>query len=255
MEMIKIKDLNLSYDDEYVLKEVDLIVEEGEFLGIIGPNGGGKSSLLKVICGLIKPNSGKVEVLGSKKKKRKNLIGYVPQSLKLDKDTPLTVKEVVLMGRLNHKLKLFHHFNSEDEVIAKNLMNKLGIYKYKERQINQLSGGQWQKVLIARALAVKPKILLLDEPTASIDVKYKSQIYSILEDLKEDMTIIIVTHDLEAISSYVDSIACLNKRLFYHYDSKIENTTIEEVYGCPVDLIAHGVPHRVLMKHREGYND
>lgn len=129
---------------------------------------------------------------------------------------------------------------------------RLEIADLKHRQIGQLSGGQLQRVLIARALAVEPRILILDEPTASVDSASKTRIYEILKELNQEMTILIVTHDLSAVSSNIDKIACLNQQLFYHGRTELEAGLVEKVYGCPVDLIAHGVPHRVLRGHEEG---
>ncbi|NLN42594.1 MAG: ABC transporter ATP-binding protein [Clostridiales bacterium] len=247
--VINITNLTVYYQNVCALYNVNLKVKDKEFLGIIGPNGGGKSTLLKAILGLIPPSSGKVEVYGKPAAKAQGIMGYVPQFTRFHRDFPITVEETVLMGRLSGKTPIFHKYSKKDMDIAHSLMNKLEIYPLRKRQIGQLSGGQLQRALIARALAVEPKILVLDEPTASLDADSKSHIYSILEELNKDMTIIMVTHDMSAISSHVQSLACLNRELYYHGHSELSEELIHQLYGCPIDLIAHGLPHRVLKEH------
>lgn len=223
---------------EPIIKDINLKVEEKEFLGIIGPNGGGKTTLLKVILGLLKPNTGKV-LIGGKENNSGYKIGYVPQYSNFDKTFPISVKDVVSMGIKNNT-------NSDivESVLGKvNLLNKIN------SQIGHLSGGEQQRVLIARALATNPKILLLDEPTASIDTQTGNSIYELLTGLNKEKTIILVSHDIGAISRAVKKIACMNKKLVYHDSKEVTKEMLEETYQCPVDLIAHGVPHRVLDHH------
>jgi zinc transport system ATP-binding protein len=153
---------------------------------------------------------------------------------------------------LRKKNCLFRRYTLQDKEAVRELLNRLNIYDLRDRQIGRLSAGQLQRVLIARALALEPKIILLDEPTASLDSKSRTQIYSILSELNKYMTIILVTHDMGAVSSYVKSIACLNTKLYYHGEPELNSTLVSKIYGCPVDLIAHGVPHRVLQEHEEG---
>lgn len=248
---IEIENLSVYYDNVCALSDLNLIVEEKEFLGIIGPNGGGKSTLIKAILGLVKPSQGSVKIYGKDPGNAGSSLGYVPQFLKFDRNFPISVMDVVLMGRLSEKSGLFHKYTKEDRKIAEMMLEKLSIAELKGKQIGQLSGGQLQRVLIARALAVQPKIMLLDEPTASVDSTSKHQIYELLKKLNEEITIIVVTHDTEVVSSHIKSLACLNTRLFYHGSSELDSDTIQQVYGCSIDLIAHGVPHRVLKKHEE----
>lgn len=242
---IEIKNVSVYYDNVCALKDVNLKVKKGEFLGIIGPNGGGKTTLLKLILGLIKPSSGNINI------KRNMPIGYVPQFSFFNKHFPVKVLDVVLMGQLKKSLKLFHRYTEEDIKKADKIMEQLGILGFRDRQFGQLSGGQLQKVLIARALTVEPGILLLDEPTANLDAQSKTEIYELLKKLNKHITIVLVSHDMGAISSYVDTIACLNQKLYYHGEAKLSNNTIEKVYGCPIDLIVHGFPHRVLRPHEQ----
>jgi len=247
-----IEDLSVKYGRTPALAGVSLDVNEGEYLGIIGPNGGGKTTLLKAILGLVVPIRGDISVYGKRPGKTGRLIGYVPQIAALEKDFPITVKQVVLTGRLNPIFSMFHKYKQRDIEKAEELLNKVGIYKLKDRMISELSGGEFQKMLIARALAVDPKLLLLDEPTASVDASSRDQIFSLLNTLNDSMTIILVTHDLMAVSSHVKSLACINGHLVYHGDAEINEKIVKNLYGCPVDLIAHGVPHRVLREHKEG---
>ncbi|MCY6485696.1 ABC transporter ATP-binding protein [Clostridium aestuarii] len=254
--IIEIIKASVYYDDVCALKNINLQVKNKEFLAVLGPNGGGKSTLLKVILGLEKLNQGEIKILGQSPKKTRNSIGYVPQFSKFDRKFPVSVIDVVLMGKLGEKIKPFYKYNKENEEKIFEIMNKLNIYHLKNRQIGQLSGGQLQKVLIARALVMQPQILLLDEPTASLDAKTKTQIYQILKKLNKEMTIIIVTHDIGVISAYVNSIACVNKELYYHGKAELSNEVVKKIYGCPVDLITHGtIPHRVLKTHVEGLYD
>ncbi|QZY54567.1 metal ABC transporter ATP-binding protein [Crassaminicella profunda] len=248
---LEVDGVNVFYDHVQVLYNINLKVRENDFLAIIGPNGGGKSTLLKTILGLRKPISGKIKLFDSPIHKSTGIIGYVPQFSKFNKSFPISVKEVVLMGMLKNNNQLFMRFKFSEQKKATEIMKKLDIIQLKDRQIGQLSGGQLQRVLIARALAADPKILLLDEPTASLDANAKTQIYELLKELNKEMTIIMVTHDMSAVSTYVKSIACLNKELFYHGEPKLTENILGHVYGCPVDLIAHGIPHRVLHKHKE----
>lgn len=246
---VRINNLSVYYGQTPALAGVCLEVDDGEYLGIIGPNGGGKTTLLKAILGLVPITSGTIEVYGRKSVANRTLVGYVPQISGLDKKFPITVREVVLMGRLKKKLTLFHKFTREDKDAADELLEKVGIHNLARRQISALSGGEFQKMLIARALAVNPKLLLLDEPTANVDAKSRDTIYQLLEELNKSMTIILVTHDLLAVSSQVRRLACLNRCLVYHGEPELNESIVNSLYGCPVDLIAHGVPHRVLKEH------
>ena len=249
---LDISNLNVFYGEDCALRDVNLQVEEREFLAIIGPNGGGKTTLLKSILGLVQPDSGEIRIFGRSGESARRSIGYVPQFSRFDRKFPISVEEVVLIGRLSGRSAWFSRFSRQDRQLVDSLLERLEIADLKHRQIGQLSGGQLQRVLIARALAGEPQMLVLDEPTASVDSASKTRIYDLLKELNQEMTILIVTHDLSAVSSNIDKIACLNQQLFYHGRTELEAGLVEKVYGCPVDLIAHGVPHRVLRGHEEG---
>jgi len=248
---IKIENLTFSYDSfNTILEDINLSISVKDFVGIIGPNGGGKSTLLKIILGIIKPKSGTVKVLGKNAKFSKGQVGYVSQFTGFCKKFPISVKDIVLMGRLARTENLCYKYSKEDKQIADNLMNEFGIYQLKDRQIGSLSGGQLQKTLFARALAMQPEILILDEPTSGVDISSKEQIYQKLNEINKKITIIMVAHDIGMICSYVKEIACLNRKLYYHGQPELTNELIKDVYGCPVDIITHGkIPHRVLAQH------
>jgi len=236
------------YDGVPALEGISLSIKQEDFLGVIGPNGGGKTTLLKVLLGLIKPSQGKVTVLGRLPTQARKFVGYVPQHSLFDHEFPISVWDVVLTGRCGQR-GIFKRYSSEDRQLALQALETVEMLDFKDRQIGKLSGGEQQRVFIARALATEPKLLLLDEPTASVDAPMMTEFYELLERLKHRMAIVLVTHDISAVSIYVDKIACLNRRLFYHDSKEITAEELEAAYQCPIDLIAHGVPHRVLKEH------
>ena len=246
LKSLEIENLHVSLKGKIVLEDINLVLNEKEFLGIIGPNGAGKTTFLKTVVGLIKPNKGKIKIFGKLLSGQKSLIGYVPQFNTFDINYPISVSEVVQMGLLGGKRKE-NSFPESDRVST--ALNQAGLSEFSDRRINELSGGELQRVLIARALVNNPKILLLDEPTTSIDSFQGQNFYDLLRKLNEAITIILVSHDIGAVSSYVKKIACLNKTLVFHDSKDISKEMLESTYKCPVDLIAHGVPHRVLDKH------
>ena len=248
---LQIENLSVFYGQTPAIAGVCLDVEDGEYLGIIGPNGGGKSTLLKAILGLIPVSSGTVKIYGNEAKGNRTMLGYVPQFSNVDKKFPISLREVVLSGRMKGGLSPFFRFSKSDREEVSAVLERIGIAHLGSRQISELSGGEFQKMLIARALAMNPRVLLLDEPTASVDASSQDQIYRILEELNKNMTIILVTHDLLAVSSQVRRLACLNGKLVYHGEPELSEHVVNSLYGCPVDLIAHGVPHRVLKEHGE----
>ena len=246
MVSLEIENLQVSLKGKIVLEDINLALDEKEFLGIIGPNGAGKTTFLKSMVGLIKPDKGSIKIFGKLLTEQKSLIGYVPQFNTFDINYPVSVCEVVQMGLLGRGRK--NNNNNEKEEVLKAL-EQVGLAEFSTRRIKELSGGEMQRVLIARALVNSPKILLLDEPTTSIDSYHGQNFYDLLKKLNEEITIILVSHDIGAVSSYVKKIACLNKTMVFHDSKDITKEMLESTYKCPVDLIAHGVPHRVLDKH------
>lgn len=249
---IKIENLSVNYRHTKALTDVCLDVHEGEFLGVIGPNGGGKSTLLKAILGLEPVASGSISIYGDNSGKNRGMIGYVPQFSIVDRSFPISVKEVVMTAFMKGPLHPFFKYTDDHRQQALMQLKRVGIEDLAERQISELSGGEFQRLMIARALAVNPKILLLDEPTASVDPMSRAKIFELLSVLNKQVTIILVTHDLMAISSQVSSLACLSGTLVYHGAPELNEKVVNEMYGCPVELIAHGVPHRVLRGHSHG---
>jgi zinc transport system ATP-binding protein len=248
-EVVSLEDVWVQYNGVPILEGINLAIEQDDFLGIIGPNGGGKTTLLKIILGLISPSRGKVSVLGKPPEKSRSKIGYVPQHNLFDRDFPISVGDVVLMGRYG-KSGLFRRYSSEDRRATQDALQTVGMLDYKDRQMGKLSGGELQRIFIARALVAEPKLLLLDEPTASVDPAMQTEFYELLEKLKKQMAIVLVSHDISAVSIYVDKLACLNRQLHYHGSKEITPEILEATYKCPVQMIAHGlVPHRVLKEH------
>ena len=215
---------------------------------LIGPNGGGKTTLLKLMLGLLAPDKGKIRIFGNPPRKVSHRIGYVPQNVNGNKNFPVTVLDVVLMGRLNAKWRRRHNMK-KDRSAALEALEKLEIAQYADQLIGKLSGGQRQRVFIARALATEPEILFLDEPTASVDARGQTELFSLLKELNENTAILVVSHDFLAISSYIKSVTCVNKCVHQHDAAEVTQEMLDLSYQCPVELLAHGLPHRVLQNH------
>ena len=243
--LITVRGVTFGYGREVVLDHVDLEIQPRDFLAIIGPNGGGKTTLLKVMLGLLKPWSGEVVTHLPPGRGR---LGYVPQFSTFDKNFPLRIADLVLMGTLGRR-GLLARYSHEDREAAQQALARLGLEDVARAHVAEVSGGQLQRALIARALVSDPAILFLDEPTASIDAESRGSLMGLLEELNREIPIVVVTHDVTSIAPMVRRIACINRRLFYHGGPELTHEVLEETYGCPVELVAHGVPHRVLHSH------
>lgn len=250
MKAVEIKNLTVKFDQTIALKNVSLSIEEGSFLGIIGPNGGGKTTLLKVILGILRPEEGYVKVFGEDPRKFKGKIGYVPQYSNFDPEFPISVEEVVQMGRLGNP-GLRSKIAEEDRKIVKKSLEKVDLWNLRKRRISDLSGGQHQRALIARALATEPEMLILDEPTTSVDQNVKNNIHALLSRLKKrGITILISTHDAGVIYSNKDSVACLNQTLVCHKKEEITTEDLRKTYGAPINIVSS--EHPIHTENSEG---
>jgi zinc transport system ATP-binding protein len=236
--IINIDSVSFSFDGPMVLDHVSLTVMKGEFLGIVGPNGGGKSTLLKLMLGLLEPDSGRITVLGKAPRRGRSAIGYVPQYAGFERSFPITVQDAVLLGLVG-KSRLVFGYSNDDYRRVSNALRETEIEDLKDRLLNTLSGGQLQRVLIARALVSEPEILILDEPTSNIDSRVEEDIFDLLKKLNARSTILVVSHDIGFISEYVTRVACLNQTLVCHETAAISGKTIEELYGTHVHMIQH----------------
>ncbi len=236
-KLLEVKDLSFAYDKDEVLKDISFVVEEGDFFAITGPNGGGKSTLLKLILGINKPKKGSIKFFNIKK----DDIGYVPQNTNINLDFPITVLSVVMMGNgKKHKNSSFFNIKySKFEIeCARNSLAKVGMEDYLYTKISNLSGGQRQRVMIARAICSHPKLLILDEPTSNIDIYGQKEIYKLLYDLNKEITILVVTHDLTVIAKYANKVLYVNHTGFLH-DLKNLHFNIDESgkHFCEVELM------------------
>lgn len=248
--VVDMQHIYYAYGQALVLEDVNFTVEKNDFLSIIGPNGGGKSTILKIILGLLMPDQGTVQVFGMPPKKARKRIGYLPQLFNFDFEFPISVIDIVLMGRLG-KRGIGQHYTAADRDICHQALLKVGMDDHMDRQIGDLSGGQRQRIFIARALATEPELLLLDEPVASVDTTWQQTFYQLLEELNREMTIIMVTHDIAVVSLYIDKIACINKKLYYHGSKKDGLEKLKELHECPVHLI----PHEPFDLHKHHHHD
>ncbi len=248
---VEVTDLSFSYNGALILKNISFHLKQGDFLGIIGPNGGGKTTLLKLLLGIMAPDKGRIRILGQAPLDAKHHVGYVPQFTDFNLSFPISALDVVLMGRLRRS-RIGKPYSHEDRLAAEKTLEEVGMWEYRHVLVGELSGGQRQRVFIARALATQPEIIFLDEPTAGVDAEFETDLYSLLKELNKSATILLVTHDIGVISRHVKSVACVNRTLILHEEGKISTEMINMAYQCPVDLVAHGAPHRVLPMHEDG---
>jgi zinc transport system ATP-binding protein len=238
VKIVEFEDVSFSYGAVPVLEHVSLSIERAEFFGLIGPNAGGKSTLLKLMLGLLRPDHGVVRLFGEEPASARRRVGYVPQHPTFSRRFPISVLEVVLLG-LNADLG---GFRARDRKKAMDALDAAEIAEIAARPVNTLSGGQLQRVLIARALVCDPELLILDEPTANVDLRAEEDIFALLRQYSAHMTIVVVSHDVAFISGYVGRVGCLNRTLVCHETADISGKTIEELYGAPVKMIHHSHP-------------
>ena len=235
---VLIKDLRFSYDSHPVLENVNISIAKGDFVSVVGPNGGGKTTLLKLMLGLLRPAQGLIRVFGQAPENARPLIGYMPQHSQLDQEFPATVMDVALMGRLGHG-SVFGPYSKKDKEIAAAVLDLVGLSDVRKKSFASISGGQRQRLFIARALACEPDLLLLDEPTANLDVVMEGDLYELLQRLNERLTIIMVSHDVGFVSSFVKSVICVKRKVLMHPTSEITGDIINEIYGSPMRMIRH----------------
>ena len=249
-KVLDLINISVGYDNNpFVLKGVNLSVYENDFLGIIGPNGGGKTTLLKTILNLIKPTEGSILFYKKGIEVAKANIGYLPQINQIDKKFPISVFDVILSG-ITLKKSLFSSYTKKQKEQARVIVKQMGLEDLIDRPIGALSGGQLQRALLGRAIVDNPDILILDEPNSYVDKRFESNFYKILEEINKTTAVIMVSHDVGTVLSMVKNIACVNGGLHYHSGTNVSSKWLTEAYNCPIDIVGHGdLPHRVLDKH------
>jgi len=247
--LVEIRNLSAGYGQNIVLRDVNLSIQQFDFVGVIGPNGGGKTTLLKALLGLLSPISGEINFSESMTEGNSHRIGYLPQINNIDRKFPVTVFDVVRSGLMSRK-RLTGRYNSTENDRANDLMEEMGISGIRMKAIGELSGGQIQRALLCRALVNNPKLLILDEPNTYVDNRFERELYEKLKVLNEKLAILLVSHDLGTISTYVKSYACVNGSLHYHSGNKVTPELLKS-YECPIQIISHGeIPHTVLYNHK-----
>ena len=235
--IINFKNVFFKYGASNILENISFSIAERESICLIGPNGSGKSTILKLILGLHLPYSGKITVFNTSPYKARLNIGYMPQYINFDPFFPVNVKEIVLMGRLNNKNKGF--YSRFDKYAAQEIIEELGLVELANRQFSELSGGEQQRVLIARALVSNPQLLLLDEPTANVDTLVEEKLSDILKTLQNRMAIIMVSHDLGLVANIFQKVLCVNKKAYIHKTDQLDGSIIEQLYGAKHRLVNH----------------
>ncbi len=237
--VIEIRDLGFQFENgPPVLQKVNLEVVEGDFASVIGPNGGGKTTLVKIIVGLLKPTTGSVRIFGQAPTKIRRRVGYMPQHAMMDPRFPVRAQEVVMMGRLGQGPRFGGYLRS-DRAAATAALDEVGLGDLGSRPFSELSGGQRQRVLLARALVTDPDLLLLDEPAAGLDQRVERDFFDLLRELNKKLTIVLVSHDLGFVASFVRTVICVHGTVDIHPTSALDGTRISEVYGGDVRMVHH----------------
>lgn len=245
--IISLRNVGVNYDNQVALEGVNLDIFEDDFLGVIGPNGGGKTSLVKAILGAV-PHSGTIEIDESLRRGNHFKIGYMPQVSQFDMRFPISIEEVVLSGLQTEK-GFFGRYRCEDRRKATQLLDHMGIAHLAKRPIGEVSGGQMQRALLCRAIIAEPRLLILDEPTNFVDNRFEKEFYAMVQSLSERMAVMIISHDLGTITSVVKAIVCVNGHVHRH-DSNILTEEQLRNYDCPIQIVSHGhIPHTVLEHH------
>ncbi len=240
--VVDVRDVTFSYDGYTVIENATFQIREHDFVTIVGPNGGGKTTLLKLMLGLLRPSKGRVRILGRPPEEISHRIGYMPQHAHLDPQFPVNVMDVVLMGRLGLGNGI-GPYTREDREAALEALRTMRMEEKKNSSFSELSGGQRQRVLIARALASRPDLLLLDEPTAGLDLAVESELYEILRQFAEEITVVVVSHDIGFVSHYVNKVVCVKRNVAVHPTAEISGQIISDMYGAPMKMVRHDHHH------------
>ena len=247
--LVCINQLTANYDNRVVLRDANLAIFKNDFLGIIGPNGGGKTTLIRCILGLHQAYKGSITFYRDNTTVPELTIGYLPQYHNIDKKFPISVFNVIASG-LACKTSLTGKIPSHYKEKIEHIIEQVGLIDYKQQSIGKLSGGQIQRALLGRAIVSNPELLILDEPSTYIDREFETKLYELLQDINKQCAIVLVSHDIGTVLQQVKSIACINETLDYHPDTEISSEWLEKTYHCPIELLGHGnLPHRVLKKH------
>ena len=247
MTLVSLHDVTVAYDGCIVLDRVNLEIGDSDFIGVIGPNGGGKTTLVKTIVGVL-PYSGSIDFTPALFRGSQRLIGYMPQQTKFDMAFPISVREVVMSG-LQSGHGFWSRYTSNDRKKVSALLEMAGINDIADNQISEISGGQLQRAMLCRAIITEPKLLILDEPTNFVDNRFENELYTMLKQLNERMAIVMVSHDIGTITSVVKEIVCVNRTVHRHHSNIITEEQLQN-YNCPIQIISHGnIPHTVLEHH------
>lgn len=247
MTLVSLHDVTVAYDGCIVLDRVNLEIGDSDFIGVIGPNGGGKTTLVKTIVGVL-PYSGSIDFTPALFRGSQRLIGYMPQQTKFDRAFPISVREVVMSG-LQSGHGFWSRYTSNDRKKVSALLEMAGINDIADNQISEISGGQLQRAMLCRAVITEPKLLILDEPTNFVDNRFENELYTMLKQLNERMAIVMVSHDIGTITSVVKEIVCVNRTVHRHHSNIITEEQLQN-YNCPIQIISHGnIPHTVLEHH------
>ena len=247
--LLEVNGITKRFGGIVAVENVSFKVHEGEVISIIGPNGGGKTTLLKVILGLLPPVSGVIRFYEDGRSVPSLRIGYLPQLNNIDKKFPISVREVVTSGLASEK-PLFRSYSASQKQRVEEVLGKMGLEDLANRAIGELSGGQLQRVLLGRSIVSRPQVLILDEPNSYVDKRFESHFYKLLDEINKESAVILVSHDIGTVLAMVKNIACVNETLHYHPGADVSEEWLGEKYACPIELIGHGdLPHRVLKKH------
>jgi len=236
--VVEMRGVSFSYDGSPALQDVNIVLRERDFVSVVGPNGGGKTTLLKLMLGLLRPSRGEVRIFGNPPEDVRYRVGYMPQDVQLDARFPVTVMDVVLMGQLSNT-RTFGFYSRSQKDSALNALREVDLCDLRKKPLSSLSGGQKRRVLIARALASEPELLLLDEPMANLDLLAEQELHALLQKLNEKLTVIMVSHDLAFVSRYVDTVVCVNRTVAVHPTAELDGETFSRMFGRDIKMVMH----------------